>query len=264
MKTKQNQKSQHQNIGKKRKKLGIFDYLGIALLFLVIIFNVLLITDGATKSRRLKKIQQEMSLMISRHKTDSTKLAIASADIAEAKATTIAPEPCLKNRENGDTICVKLVPPVKINKARRVSTGEIRRKSTSQTAKRQNNLSSYQAAPDRSVSTSIIEGASRKETFCVNVRNMDGSSFWPQLSIDIGDQVEGAIQNSTHDGHNITIYPTKEIVGLYGVTLDKRIFIRCDLLDRFGPTIIKVSGSPNGWRSWVVAEKIGSYYVADL
>lgn len=246
---------------KTEKKFGKFNYLGIALLFLGMLIAFWMVTS-ATQNRRLKKIQQEMSLMISRHKTDSTKLAIASADIAEAKAAAAnTPNPCLKNR---DTICVLVPPPAKINKVRRVSTGgEIRRKSYNQIAKRQNTSSSYQAASDHS-STSVIEGTSHREIFCINVHDMDGSSFWPQLAIDAGDQIENIVLNNTRDGHNVSVYPTKEIVGLFGVTLDKRVFVRADLLDRFGPTIIKISGSPNGWRAWIVAEKIGSYYVADL
>ncbi len=130
----------------------------------------------------------------------------------------------------------------------------------------QNVSSNYQAAPARSVSTSVIEGASRKETFCVNLSNMNPDSFWPQKAADNGDQIENSVLNSTADGLNISIYPVAEISGLYGVTKDKRVFILATLLDKYSPDAngIVVGGSPNGWKTWVHAERVGDYYIAQF
>lgn len=130
----------------------------------------------------------------------------------------------------------------------------------------QNVSSNYQAAPARSVSTSVIEGASRKETFCVNLSNMNPDSFWPQKAADNGDQIENSVLNSTADGLNISIYPVAEISGLYGVTKDKRVFILATLLDKYSPDAngIVVGGSPNGWKNWVHVERVGDYYIAQF
>lgn len=255
-----------ETIKKEKKEMTKNEKKYLSVVITLLLLSVILIVWLAVtlnEGGRLKKYATEISL---RHKTDSAKLAVALGDLAEAKAATAAdtiptPEPCLKNRENGDTIFIKMVSPAKANKIKHTGT---KKRSPKTETKQQNLTGDFQSAPDRSVSTSVIEGTARKEIFCINVHDMDGSSFWPQLAIDIGDQVEGATPNNTRDGHNITIYPVREISGLYGVTLDKRVFVRCDLLDRFGPTIIKICGSPNGWRTWVTAEKVGSYYVADL
>jgi len=128
----------------------------------------------------------------------------------------------------------------------------------------QNVSSNYQAAPARSVSTSVIEGASRKETFCVNLWNMNPDGFWPQKAADNGDQIENSVLNSTGDGLNISIYPVSEVSGLYGVTKDKRVFIRADLLDKYSPNGIMIGGSPNGWKNWVAAERVGEYYISQF
>lgn len=193
-------------------------------------------------------------LVAQKQKTADSLAAIAERAKTEAKiaadALKQAKKSCQKADASGNKPIIIYVQPnggtsstVSNSKGAQVVTGE------------------YTAPAAKNVSTSVSGGNTPKGLFCVNVHDMDGASFWPQLALDAGMEVEGAVWNKDQSGHNISIFPVDQPSGLYGVTTDGHAFVRCDLLDQFSPTVIKMSGSFNGWREWVEAEKIGSYYV---
>jgi len=175
------------------------------------------------------------------------------------KALNAAIKRCRPNLSSGDTLYVKVVKPD-------VVTGKNLRNNYSQPSQTQSQTSKssasegqsvsseYRAPEQKSVSTSVTGGNTPKALFCINLRDMDGSSFWPALAIDAGQKVENAVLNGTGDGWNISIYPVSEVSGLYGVTSDGRMFVKAELVDQFGPTVIKMSGSPNGWKVWAEAQ----------
>lgn len=195
------------------------------------------------------------------------KKAIAETSINEANAAwskyQSSLELCNELSNVGGKLKVSTGPKTTTQRSYTSSPGNTTVKSTT-VASGQSVSSNYQTAPARSVSTSVVEGASRKETFCVNLWNMNPDGFWPQKAADNGDLIEGSVLNSTGDGLNIVIYPVSEISGLYGVTKDKRVFIKAELLDKYGPNGIMIGGSPNGWKSWVAAERVGDYYIAQF
>lgn len=119
------------------------------------------------------------------------------------------------------------------------------------------------SAPANNVSTSVTEAGLGKALFCVNIRDMDDSSYWPQLAIEAGDVIEGAVLNQSGDGHNISIGLVTTPTGLYGATTDGRIFVKASLIDKYGPTIIKMAGGPKGWNTWRTARLVGEYYIAE-
>lgn len=124
-------------------------------------------------------------------------------------------------------------------------------------------ISYQQKAASPTVTTGIISGNARKTVFCVNIRDMDPASYWPQIAIDAGDQIEGAVFNQNKDGHNIETYTVNTPTGLYGATDDGRIFVKAELLDKYAPTLIKMSGGPKGWTNWRTARLVGEYYIAE-
>jgi len=124
-------------------------------------------------------------------------------------------------------------------------------------------ISYQQKAASPTVTTGIVSGNARKTVFCVNIRDMDPASYWPQIAIDAGDQIEGAVFNQNQDGHNIETYTVSSPTGLYGVTDDGRIFVKAELLDKYAPTLIKMSGGPKGWTNWRTARLVGEYYIAE-
>lgn len=185
--------------------------------------------------------------------------AIAERDAAK-KALRNAIRKCQPHLSNGDTLYVKIIDDAtKPNRSYRKAT------KPSQVSEAGNTTATgkYVPAPKPNVSTSVIEGKTPKAKFCVNVRNMDDASFWPHLAINAGMQIEGAILNGSGKGYNIFIDPVDEVSGLYGATTDGRMFVKANLLDKFSPTTIKMSGSPNGWTSWEVANLEGDYYITE-
>ncbi len=175
------------------------------------------------------------------------------------KALNAAIKRCRPNSATGDTIYVKVVEPdASAGKSSRNNYNKPSQTPT-QTSKSSANegqtvSSEYRAPEPKSVSTSVTGGNTAKALFCINVRDMDGSSFWPALAIDAGVSIEGAVLNGDKTGWNISIYPVDAVSGLYGVTKDGRMFVKAELLDPYGPTVIKMSGSPNGWKFWAEAQ----------
>lgn len=207
-------------------------------------------------------IQKDLSKICA--KIDSSEIAIRAL-IAEKnhlqKALNAAIKRCRPNLSSGDTLVVKVVPDVPEKSEQKETPVKPRIKNTkqsnssvSESSGQQNVSSEYRAPAAKSVSTSVTGGNTPKALFCINLRDMDGSSFWPALAIDAGQTVENAVRNGTADGWNISIYPVTEVSGLYGVTTDGRMFVKAELVDQFGPTVIKMSGSPNGWKTWVEAQ----------
>jgi len=205
-------------------------------------------------------LQKDLSKIIA--KIDSSEIAIRTL-IAEKnhlqKALNAAIKRCRPDLSSGDTLYVKVVKPEVIpgkssnnNYSRAKQPQTQTNKSTA--TEGQSVSSEYRAPVQKSVSTSVTGGNTPKALFCINLHDMDGSSFWPALAIDAGQKVENAVLNGTGDGWNISIYPVSEVSGLYGVTTDGRMFVKAELVDQFGPTVIKMSGSPNGWKMWVEAQ----------
>ncbi len=172
------------------------------------------------------------------------------------KALDAAIKRCRPNLSSGDTLFVKVIPEKKamLNNANSTKTIKSTKSSVSESSGPQSVSSEYRAPTTKSVSTSVTGGNTPKALFCINLRDMDGSSYWPALAIDAGQKVENSILNGTGDGWNISIYPVSEISGLYGVTTDGRMFVKAELVDQFSPTVIKMSGSPNGWKVWAEAQ----------
>jgi hypothetical protein len=181
--------------------------------------------------------------------------AIAEMNAAQ-KALDNAIRKCKPHLTSGDTLVVKVI--YEDAKSRSKSSSRISR---SETRGGQDVTSKYSEPAKKSVVTSVTGGNTPKALFCVNVHDMDGASYWPHLAIDAGMEIAGAVKNNTGDGYNISIYPVDTPEGLYGATTDGRMFVKAELLDKFNPTVIKMSGSPNGWKVWEEANLEGDYYI---
>ncbi len=164
---------------------------------------------------------------------------------------------CRGPLKHGDTLNIRIIKDGKNASGKRARTTN----SSSTERSPQSSSSEYRASEKPSVETSVTGGSIAKDLICFNVRDMDGSSFWPALAIDNGVKIAGAVINGSLDGWNISIFPVDEISGLYGTTTSGIIFVRADLIDQFGPTTIRTSGSPNGWKSWVEMQRNGDYYI---
>lgn len=181
---------------------------------------------------------------------------IDERNIAKQKLSA-AIKKCRPHLSNGDTLHFEIIKPERKSPAPSKQTGKSApptNTSSKSESDGQNVSSRYSAPAQHSVNTSVTGGNTPKALLCFNVRDMDGSSFWPALAIDAGTKIEGAVINGTGDGWNISIYPVEQVSGLYGVTLSGRMFVKAELLDQFNPTVIKASGSPNGWKTWVEME----------
>lgn len=121
----------------------------------------------------------------------------------------------------------------------------------------------YEEPAQPSVSTGVRTGSSSKTLICFNLRDMDNSSYWPALTIEAGGSVEGQTKNIDGSGWNIETYPVPEPEGLYGACTDGRIFIRADMVDGLGPTVIRAGGGTKGtWNNWLTLSLQGDYYVS--
>ncbi|MDD2680876.1 MAG: cell division protein ZapB [Patescibacteria group bacterium] len=126
--------------------------------------------------------------------------------------------------------------------------------------------------PDKQDVTNIYRPtAPGAQEFCVSVRTdlngrRDSGSFWPHLE---GNPPTGAVQeavlNSDGTGWNVKLPPVDKIGGLYGWSDNLRvIFVKAEILDKFGPTNVSMSGGMNSWpKIWPMAQKEnidGVYY----
>lgn len=104
------------------------------------------------------------------------------------------------------------------------------------------------------------------QIMCLNINDMSPGRYYPQLIIDAGGTVEGAILNKDGDGHNLTYTPIDNHLapaGLWGGYKDGRQFVKASEIDHLGPTIVKIGGGPLGWVNWRTARLIGEYYITE-
>jgi len=131
------------------------------------------------------------------------------------------------------------------------------------------NVNSYNQPAQLPVTNIYSPAVAGTQEFCVNIRTdlsgrRDDSSFWPHLEADPPTSVVAeAVPNGSNTGWNIKLPPVKKIEGLYGWSENLRvIFVRADLIDKFGPTNVSMAGGMNGWpKIWPFAQKENGYYV---
>ncbi|MCF7860214.1 hypothetical protein K9M09_01170 [Patescibacteria group bacterium] len=127
----------------------------------------------------------------------------------------------------------------------------------------QNVSSSYTAPNPAPVTNMYSPEAPGAQEFCVNIRTSlngirDASSYWPHLEADPPTSVVAeSVLNGEGTGWNVKLPPVKQISGLYGWSHNLRvIFVRVDLINKFGPTNVSMSGGMNGWpKIWPFAQR---------
>jgi len=244
--------------------------LGILLIIIIIVLSYLLLNKTQKEQPKESSAQTAQTVPVPCEQVDTLTLLndlAAINQLAAQKAAELAT--ARKCQDKTLNVVVKIIDERTTKKShtksvirystKPVKTVSVRSRPSSETVE-----SEFLGADNPPAISSVREGSAQKQIFCVNVKDMDPNSFWPHLGINVGDQIEGAIRNPDGTGYNISIYPVSEISGLYGVTTDGRVFVQADLLDKFGPTIIRVSGDPNGWQRWETAYLENGYYVAYL
>ena len=155
-------------------------------------------------------------------------------------------------------------PVTKKQTSKKTSSGGGTSSSTVSKTSGQASTAYYEEAPKPAANTGVRTGKISKVLICFNLRDMDPSSFWPALTIESGGNVEGQALNQDGTGWNILTYPVENPIGLYGACTDGRIFVRADLVDPFGPTVIRAGGGTKGtWSNWLTLTRQGEYYVSN-
>jgi len=246
------------------------------LLVVLVVLLALAIYQVAKKTERAKSpvtekvVVPDTTAVITEPADPCSQISALTKELAEAKNSLAAAEKKVKAAEiDLETIIEKcrlengIKEKVVVKQVTRKATPKAA-ESPSQQETAERVVSSYERSePKPAVMTSVISGPARKTIFCVNLRDMDGASFWPHIAIDAGDIIEGAVLNQEGTGYNISIHTTERVEGLYGATNDGRLFVKASLLDKFGPTIIKMSGGLKGWSTWRTAQLVGEYYIAE-
>lgn len=247
--------------------------LGILLVIIIIVLAYLLLNKPEKEQPKKSSAQTEQAAPVPCEQVDTMELVndlAAINQLAAQKAAELAA--ARKCQDKTLQVVVKIIDERTTKQSRTKSvvrysksdskpakTVSMRSRPSTETVE-----SEFLGADNPPAISSVREGSARLQNFCVNVKDMEQNSFWPHLGINVGDEFAGAVLNSEKNGYNIAIYPVSEISGLYGVTTDGRVFVQADLLDKFKPTIIKMSGDPNNWDTWETAYLENGYYVAYL
>ncbi|MBN2884932.1 hypothetical protein JXE04_03330 [Patescibacteria group bacterium] len=152
--------------------------------------------------------------------------------------------------------------------------GGATRQSSQSISAGQNVSSTYNEAKATPVTNTYTTSVPDSQEFCGNIRTgldgeRDSGSFWPHIEGDPPTSIVAeAVPNASHTGWNIKLPPVNEITGLYGWSDNLGvIFVRADILDKFGPTNVSMAGGMTGWpKIWTFAQKENingtEYYVA--